>query len=241
MKTILKNSPYTHEAVISPGIVKYGRLWAILDGTIEAKALECNMSKRKRFFDLALSALLFLFIFSWLFPLIALCIKLNSKGPVFFIQERTGLNGKPFRVYKFRSMAYNAPEADHSGKFMQAIKNDSRVTSIGAFLRKTSLDELPQFINVLKGEMSLVGPRPHVKVLDNRFDYFEDYELRMLVKPGITGLAQATGLRGATTSDYDMELRVRADVAYIRNWSIGLDIKIIILTFLSVFKGVNAY
>ncbi|SFQ83020.1 exopolysaccharide biosynthesis polyprenyl glycosylphosphotransferase [Hymenobacter arizonensis] len=181
---------------------------------------------RKRAFDLVFSLLVVAFLLSWLVPLIALLIKLDSKGPTFFRQLRTGKDGRPFYCLKFRSMAPNA-EADER----QASRGDQRVTKVGAFLRKTSLDELPQFLNVLRGEMSVVGPRPHMlrhtqdyaQVIDNFMD-------RHAVTPGITGLAQVCGHRGETKEVESMARRVNADLQYIRHWSFLLDLKIVLLT-----------
>ena len=210
---------------------------------IETNAELCNSSLLKRSFDLFFSLLVFIFIFSWLFPFIAFLIKISSKGPVFYVQHRKGLHGKIINVYKFRTMVVDAPMTDESGKFLQALKNDSRITKIGKFLRKTSIDELPQFLNVLQGNMSIIGPRPHVEHLDNHYDKsIPNYDLRTLVKPGISGLAQAKGFRGVTHGANDMERRVQLDLIYINKWSIGLDIKIFFLTIFSILNGdENAY
>ena len=181
---------------------------------------------RKRAFDFAFSALVVVFLLSWLVPLIALLIKLDSKGPTFFKQLRTGKDGKPFYCLKFRSMTVNA-DADAR----QASKADPRVTKVGAFLRKTSLDELPQFLNVLRGEMSVVGPRPHM--LRHTEDYsqvIDGFMDRHAVVPGITGLAQVYGYRGETKELESMANRVNADIGYIHNWSFLLDLKIVLLT-----------
>jgi putative colanic acid biosynthesis UDP-glucose lipid carrier transferase len=187
---------------------------------------------RKRAFDLIFAALVVVFLLSWLLPLLALLIKVESRGPVFFKQLRTGKHGQPFYCYKFRSMRVNA-EADAK----QASKGDRRITQVGAFLRQTSLDELPQFLNVLKGEMSVVGPRPHMlshteyyaQVIDNFMD-------RHRVMPGITGLAQVSGCRGETKEVAAMAQRVEADIKYLSNWSFLLDLKIVLLTILQSFK-----
>ncbi|MBO0356959.1 exopolysaccharide biosynthesis polyprenyl glycosylphosphotransferase [Hymenobacter sp. BT186] len=187
---------------------------------------------RKRIFDVVFAGLVAILLLSWLVPLIALCIKLDSRGPVFFRQLRTGKHGKPFYCLKFRSMRTSA-DADRT----QASRHDSRITRLGAFLRKTSLDELPQFFNVLKGEMSVVGPRPHMlrhtedyaQVIDNFMD-------RHLIMPGITGLAQVSGYRGETKEVRAMVDRVRADIRYLRNWSFLLDLKIVLLTIWQVIK-----
>lgn len=192
----------------------------------------------KRFTDVVLTTFAFIFIFSWLFPLIALAIKLDSKGPVFFVQKRWGKGGKEFDCYKFRTMLHNAPTIEKNGKFSQTVKNDPRITKIGSFLRKTNLDEFPQFINVLLGDMSIVGPRPHaVKHSIETREKIPNYLLRHLVKPGITGWAQANGYRGETTNDFLMEKRVELDIWYIENWSYTLDIRILAMTAYNMVKG----
>jgi len=174
----------------------------------------------------------------WLFPLIAVAIKIDSPGPVFFKQQRVGWKGCKFYCLKFRTMSH-----DPGASFVQAQKDDPRVTRVGKFLRKTNLDELPQFINVLKGDMSVVGPRPHVYELDElHCDEVPGYKLRTLVRPGVTGLAQISGCRGETRSVRDMEHRIRFDLFYVRNMNFMLDMKIIILTVVRVLQGdSNAY
>lgn len=192
----------------------------------------------KRAFDTIFSLLLFIFIFSWLFPIIALIIKLTSPGKVFFMQERWGRNNKKFYAYKFRSMKDGFKDVDENGKYLQAKKEDPRITKIGKILRKTNLDELPQFINVLKGEMSIVGPRPHPTPLNlESKEKIRYYMLRHLVKPGITGWAQINGCRGETETEEKMQRRVDHDLWYIENWSFWLDIQIIILTIWNMLKG----
>ena len=187
----------------------------------------------KRTFDVVFSFLVIVLLLSWLYPLIALLIKLSSKGPVLFKQVRSGLNSEEFMCFKFRSMAQNK-DADN----VQATQGDVRITRIGSFLRKSSLDELPQFINVLMGDMSVVGPRPHMlKHTQEYSTLIEKYMVRQLVKPGITGVAQVKGYRGETKELKDMEGRVREDVWYIENWSLALDINLIALTVWQVFKG----
>lgn len=192
----------------------------------------------KRVFDIVFSLFVILFFLSWIFPIIALIIKLDSKGPVLFKQERWGKKNRKFLLYKFRSMISSSRDFDDSGKFLQATKSDPRITKAGTFLRKTSLDELPQFINVLKGNMSVVGPRPHAipQNLESR-DKIENYMLRHLVKPGITGWAQVNGFRGETKTDEQMKKRVELDMIYIENWSFLLDLKIIFLTIWKGLKG----
>ena len=192
----------------------------------------------KRAFDTTFSLLLFIFVFSWLWPIIAIIIKLTSPGPVFYIQERWGRNNVKIRAYKFRSMVASSCEVDKNGKFQQTKKNDPRVTGIGKILRKTNLDELPQFWNVLKGEMSVVGPRPHPTPLNiESKDKVHLYMLRHLVKPGITGWAQVNGFRGETEDIVKMQKRIDHDIWYIENWSFSLDIQIILLTVWRMFKG----
>ncbi|MCL4141354.1 UNVERIFIED_CONTAM: hypothetical protein GTU68_040945 [Idotea baltica] len=170
---------------------------------------------------------------SWLTPLLWIIVKLESKGPLLFKQEREGKSGKQFVCYKFRSMKIN----NLSDK-IHATKNDVRVTRIGSFLRKTSIDELPQFYNVIKGEMSVVGPRPHMNSLSVVYQKeIDSYIQRFSVKPGITGLAQISGYRGEVKKTSDIKNRIRLDIFYIENWSFLLDIKIILQTIFNVFKG----
>ncbi|KXH83587.1 exopolysaccharide biosynthesis polyprenyl glycosylphosphotransferase [Chryseobacterium kwangjuense] len=188
----------------------------------------------KRTFDIAFSAIILLLLCSWLFPLIAILIKATSKGPVFFVQKRYGFHEEVFSCLKFRTMVVNDESATKT-----TAENDSRITKIGKFLRKTSLDELPQFINVLKGEMSIVGPRPHMLAVDNYYKLkIGRYSLRSMVSPGITGLAQVSGLRG-DYGDVEVEMRKRilADAFYVRNWSFVLDLVIILKTILLVIGG----
>lgn len=186
---------------------------------------------------------MFLTLFWWLWPIIAILIKLSSPGPVFFKQERWGRNNKKFFAYKFRSMKPDCSDIDHNGKYLQAKKDDERITKIGKFLRSTSLDELPQFINVLKGEMSIVGPRPHPTPLNMESrNTVKLYMLRHLVTPGITGWAQIKGFRGETRNLSQMQERINHDVWYIENWTIWLDIQIMLLTLWLLIKGdKNAY
>lgn len=187
----------------------------------------------KRLFDILFSLLVILFVLSWLTPIIALLIKLESKGPIFFSQSRTGINNKQFFCYKFRSMTVNK-----ESNTIQATKNDKRVTKIGKFIRKTSIDELPQFFNVFLGNMSVVGPRPHMVSHTNKYAKSVDkFMVRHFVKPGITGLAQVSGFRGEIESKADIINRVKYDIFYIENWSLLLDFKIIFLTINNVFKG----
>lgn len=183
-------------------------------------------------------AMLILLCISPLLLVIAAAIKLDSPGPVFFRQARNGWSGKVFHIWKFRSMFVHQPP---TGVVQQARKNDPRVTRVGAFLRKTSLDELPQIFNVLKGEMSLVGPRPHAVQHDEEYSQrIRAYFARHNIKPGITGLAQVRGLRGETTEIERMQQRVEADIEYINNWSLWLDLVILVRT-LGALTGRNAY
>ncbi|MFV0566541.1 MAG: exopolysaccharide biosynthesis polyprenyl glycosylphosphotransferase [Flavobacteriaceae bacterium] len=187
----------------------------------------------KRLFDILFSSLVIVGILSWLTPILALIIKWESKGPVFFKQSRNGFNYKEFDCYKFRSMTPN-----DNANLHQATKGDMRITKVGAFIRKTSIDELPQFFNVLFGDMSVVGPRPHMVVHTNMYAQKVDkFMVRHFVKPGITGLAQTSGFRGEIETDKDIINRVKYDIFYIENWSLLLDIKIIIQTFLNAIKG----
>ena len=192
----------------------------------------------KRLFDIVFALIIIITIFSWLFPIIMIIIKLTSKGPTFFKQERSGEDNKTFTCLKFRTMLIN----EHSD-IVQARKNDSRITSFGKFLRKTNLDELPQFLNVLKGDMSVVGPRPHMlKHTEEYSNLIKNYLVRHLIKPGITGWAQVNGLRGETTELEQMSSRVEYDIWYIENWSFMLDLKIVFQTVANMIKGEsNAY
>lgn len=192
----------------------------------------------KKVFDVVFSAAVILLIFPWLFPIIMLIIKIESPGPIFFKQERSGRDNRSFMCFKFRSMHVNG--LAHK---KQAEKGDSRITKFGAFIRKTSIDELPQFFNVLLGDMSVVGPRPHMVHLAKEYsDLISNYLVRQYAKPGITGWAQVNGYRGETKELVDMENRVEYDIWYIENWSLALDIKIVIKTIINIFKGEeNAY
>lgn len=192
----------------------------------------------KRLFDIIFSGLVIVFVLSWLTPLLAILIKLDSKGPVFYKQKRSGKNNKVFFCFKFRTMTYVK-----NAEFKPATKDDCRVTRVGKFLRKTSLDEFPQFFNVFIGDMSTVGPRPHPLKLNDDFQHRVDkYMLRHVVKPGVTGLAQAKGYRGEVSDTLTMKQRIKVDIFYIENWSFLLDLKIVFLTALNIFQGdKNAY
>ena len=192
----------------------------------------------KRIFDVIFASLVFVFIYSWLIPLMAIIIKLESPGPVFFLQDRWGKNGKKFKCYKFRSMRTDLKPEGEKEEFKQAEKTDKRITKVGAFIRKTSIDELPQFINILLGDMSVVGPRPHAhehNLLTK--DSVDKYMMRHWVKPGLTGWAQVNGFRGETKTVEQMQLRVDHDIWYIEHWSLWLDIKIIFMTIYNMLNG----
>ncbi|AOM77443.1 undecaprenyl-phosphate glucose phosphotransferase [Pedobacter steynii] len=193
---------------------------------------------KKRAFDIAFSLGVIIFLMSWLYPLIAILIKLQSKGPVLFKQLRSGRNDEPFWCYKFRSMRVN----NDSDK-KQATKDDDRITPIGKFLRKSSLDELPQFFNVLLGNMSVVGPRPHMlKHTEEYRAIINQFMVRHFLKPGITGWAQVNGFRGETKEDGAMQKRVQHDIWYLENWTAMLEVKIVFMTVINMIKGEdNAY
>jgi len=187
----------------------------------------------KRLFDILLSLAVIVFLLSWLTPLLAILIRLESKGPIFFKQTRNGFNYSEFDCYKFRSMTPNK-----DAHLNQATKGDQRITILGKFIRKTSIDELPQFFNVLFGDMSVVGPRPHMVRHTNLYaERVDKFMVRHFVKPGITGLAQVSGFRGEVETDKDIINRVKYDIFYIENWSLLLDIKITVQTFLNAIKG----
>ena len=187
----------------------------------------------KRLFDIIFSFLVITLLLSWLTPLIALLIKLESSGPVFFKQTRNGIKYKEFTCFKFRSMIENR-DAD----IQQATKNDLRVTRLGKILRKTSLDELPQFFNVLIGDMSVVGPRPHMTRENERYSKtVNKFMVRHFVKPGITGLAQVKGYRGEIETEEDIVNRVKYDIYYLENWSLLLDLNIVFLTSINFITG----
>ena len=182
--------------------------------------------KTKRLFEVSLALLALVTVGLWLFPLIALFIKLGSKGPIFFKQLRHGKDNQPFYCYKFRTMVVNK-EADT----LQAKKGDSRITKIGRILRKSSLDELPQLYNVLKGDMSLIGPRPHAVPMNEIFaKEIPGYMHRHVMKPGLTGLAQSKGFRGEIRDFHDLNFRYRLDMFYVKRWSLLLDLKILFWT-----------
>jgi putative colanic acid biosynthesis UDP-glucose lipid carrier transferase len=188
----------------------------------------------KRTFDIIFSSLILVFVCSWLFPMIMILIKISGKGPVFFKQERYGYHDEIFNCIKFRTMVVNGESSSKT-----TDEHDARITKIGNFLRKTSLDEMPQFINVLKGEMSIVGPRPHMLLVDDFYKLkIGRYAIRSLVKPGITGLAQVSGLRGDDGDmNIEMKKRILADSFYVKNWSLSLDFIIVLKTIYLMIVG----
>lgn len=186
----------------------------------------------KRISDIILSSVTIVFLLSWIIPVIAILIKLNSRGPVFFIQRRIGRGLKSFRCIKFRTMIPNE-QADN----YIPCENDDRITTFGKFLRKTSLDELPQFLNVLIGDMSIVGPRPHMFSDCNRFsEYIQDYKIRSMVRPGITGLAQVKGFRGPAEDSYNIISRFYYDSVYIQNLNFRMEVSILFKTVWQVLS-----
>lgn len=212
-------------------IENYGSIPVILN---REEPLEDTLNRfLKRCFDLVFSLWVIIFIFPVVVPVIALLIKISSSGPIFFYQKRSGKNGREFWCLKFRTMYVNS-----ESNSKQAARHDSRITPIGSILRKTNLDELPQFINVLWGDMSVVGPRPHMLTHTEYYSRMVDkFMVRHFVKPGITGLAQVKGFRGETKDIRAMINRIRMDIFYVENWSFYLDIKIILLTVIKMLRG----
>lgn len=212
-------------------IEKFGQIPVINVNAIPLDNWANQMMKRG--FDIVFSGIVIVFVLSWLYPLIGLFIKMESAGPILFKQSRNGRRNDSFLCWKFRTMVLNS---DSDTK--QATKDDSRITKVGSFLRRTSIDELPQFFNVFLGQMSVVGPRPHpIKLNEEYKPRIHKFVQRHAVKPGITGLAQAKGYRGETAVFSDMNGRVRLDRFYVKNWSILLDFKIIALTISSIVRG----
>jgi Undecaprenyl-phosphate glucose phosphotransferase len=234
----LKFIPDLGGSLASPYTIDYlGGEFPII--TLRVEPLEEMKNRfKKRLFDLVFSSLVIIFILSWLYPLIAILIKWESKGPVLFKQLRSGRNDTPFWCYKFRSMTVNT-DSDK----VQATKNDARITRIGAFLRRTSLDEMPQFLNVFIGNMSVVGPRPHMlKHTEEYKKIISKFMVRHFLKPGITGWAQVNGFRGETRLLEDMDNRVKYDIYYLENWTTALDVRIIFMTIINAIRGEeNAY
>ena len=207
--------------------------------SLRAEPLEDITARiQKRFFDIIFSFFVIVLLLSWLVPILAILVKLTSKGPVFFVQLRSGRNNKPFKCYKFRTLRIN-PEAD----LKQVTYNDVRVTKFGRFLRSTNLDELPQFLNVFIGNMSVVGPRPHM--LRHTKDYskvLNEYMIRHYIKPGLTGWAQVHGFRGEIKEEEQLRKRIEYDIWYMEHWSLLMDIRIVFLTTLTTLRGnKNAY
>ena len=188
---------------------------------------------KKRLFDIVVSSFVVIFILSWLIPIIGVLIWIESKGPIFFSQPRSGKDNKPFNCLKFRSMKVN-----ENANLLQATRNDARITKIGSFLRKTSLDEFPQFLNVFKGQMSIVGPRPHMlKHTDEYSQQIDQYMVRHFMKPGITGWAQVNGYRGETRNLEQMQKRVDYDLWYQEHWSPFFDLRIVFMTVINALRG----
>jgi undecaprenyl-phosphate galactose phosphotransferase/putative colanic acid biosynthesis UDP-glucose lipid carrier transferase len=221
-------------AIVAQPLVEIGS-----DVAVEVQRAPLGAFERalKRLLDVVIGGVA-LVLLTPLLAAVSIAVKVTSRGPVIFKQHRMGFNGREFTIYKFRSMTV----AENGPTIRQARRNDSRVTRLGAILRRTSIDELPQLMNVLRGEMSLVGPRPHALAHDDEYSrHIADYALRHHVKPGITGWAQIHGLRGATTQLELMERRVEFDLWYINNWSIWLDLRILLRTCSEVLRGANAY
>jgi putative colanic acid biosysnthesis UDP-glucose lipid carrier transferase len=194
---------------------------------------DVSNSIKKRFFDIVFSLFVIVFVLSWLMPILAILIKLNSRGPVFFVQWRSGKNNKQFRCFKFRSLSVNA-----DANTRQVTRNDNRITPLGKFLRKANLDELPQFFNVLLGDMSVVGPRPHMLQHTETYSkILEEYMIRHFVKPGVTGWAQVNGFRGEIKIQEQLRNRIEHDIWYMEHWSLWLDMRVILLTVYGTFKG----
>lgn len=233
----LKFVPDFSQTIDTPFTIDYMGEFPIL--TLRNEPLE-NIDNRfkKRLVDILFSSIVIVFLLSWLFPLIAAIIRLESKGPVMFKQLRNGRDNSKFYCFKFRSMKINK-----DSDIQQATKQDNRITTFGRFIRKTSIDELPQFFNVLIGNMSVVGPRPHMlKHTEEYRAIIDKYMVRHHLKPGITGWAQINGFRGQTNGRELMEKRVEHDIWYLNNWSIMLDVKIIFLTIINIIRGEeNAY
>jgi putative colanic acid biosynthesis UDP-glucose lipid carrier transferase len=221
-------------AILPNGLSSVGLFPAI---EVQRAPLSTLEQATKRTLDLA-GALLGLIVLSPIFALVALAIKLDTPGSILFRQARTGFGGRPFTIYKFRTMTV----AQDGAVVPQARRNDTRVTRVGRILRRTSVDELPQLFNVIKGDMSLVGPRPHALVHDNEYTrIIMNYSFRHHMKPGITGWAQVSGFRGETPTVDRMEQRLERDLWYINNWTIWLDIKLVLLTPVRIISQEEPY
>jgi len=228
----LKFVPDFSKSLASPFSINYMGDFPVISMRKEPLE-EMHNRFRKRLADILFSVAVIIFIMSWLYPIVALLIKMQSPGPVLFKQLRNGRNNEMFWCYKFRSMKIN-----NNSDTKQATKNDDRVTKIGRFLRKSSMDELPQFFNVLMGDMTVVGPRPHMlKHTEQYRAIIDKYMVRHFLKPGITGWAQVNGFRGETSNLDQMEKRVEHDIWYMENWSAMLDVKIVFLTIINALKG----
>lgn len=191
----------------------------------------------KRSIDVSIS-LVAIFLLLPLFVIVAIAIKLDSSGPVLFCQARRGLNGKPFKILKFRTMTV----LENGDVIQQATRGDARVTRLGSWLRRMSIDELPQLVNVLRGDMSLVGPRPHAVAHDDYYGkLIENYNARQAVRPGMTGWAQVNGARGETPELSDMRRRIELDLWYIHRWSVWLDLRIVVLTAFQILRNPDAF
>jgi putative colanic acid biosynthesis UDP-glucose lipid carrier transferase len=242
-RAIGRFSAFQVDVMVDPGVsgidyAESGSIAGIPTLTVQRRPLSGWGAPIKRVEDVLIASLLLALLTPMLLA-IALMVKMNSPGPVLFRQERYGFNGNRIAVFKFRSM-YHDPNPDPT--VPQARRNDPRVTRVGAFLRRTSLDELPQLINVLRGEMSLVGPRPHAAAHDEKYaKAIDGYLGRHRMKPGITGWAQVNGCRGSTETTEQMRRRLQYDIAYIASWSLLLDIKILLMTGPAVILGTNAY
>ena len=242
---------YTTKARIIPDLYQYASSTVQVNNiglmpVISIRSLPLDKRENKvlkRVFDIMFSTAFFLILGFWLLPLIALAIKLTSRGPIIFKQERWGLNNEKIACYKFRTMVSNSSDIDQNGFYHQASKDDPRVTRLGVYLRRTNMDELPQFWNVLLGNMSVVGPRPHPTPLNlESMHTVENYMLRHVVKPGISGWAQVNGCRGETRIPGSMQRRVNFDLYYIHRWTFWLDGQIILQTAINVIRGdQNAY
>ncbi len=232
----ITTSPTNQFGIGSKRVVNYANIPVLFFKNYPLDDLENKIFKRV--FDIIFSLIVVFFIFSWLFPIVAFFIKITSKGPVFFNQYRWGINNQKIKCFKFRTMYIGDNEIAQDGSYMPATKNDARITFIGHFLRKTSIDEFPQFFNVLLGSMSVVGPRPHPIPLNLQSkDNIHNYLQRHLVKPGISGWAQVNGSRGEVKEVIEMQKRVNFDIWYIENWTFWLDIQIIFQTIINLIKG----
>ncbi|GJD52179.1 hypothetical protein OPKNFCMD_4941 [Methylobacterium crusticola] len=226
---------YRGRPVQGAGVPAHPRV-APSERPLDRRAATINLAVTKRATDLAIAAVALLFLLP-VFAVVALLIKAESRGPVFFRQRRYGVGQRTFLILKFRTMTV----LESTGAFQQAVVNDARVTRIGRFLRRSSLDEMPQLLNVLIGDMSLVGPRPHAIAMDDAYaQAVRDYDDRFLVRPGLTGLAQISGYRGPTDTHDKIARRIARDRAYIRRWSLLLDLAIMMRTPIALVKDPNA-